>query len=116
MGAGNYPIVIEQGSDFVRLITWRDDNDDPINLTNFTARMKGRTSKDDITTLFSLTTENGKIILGGAAGTILISMTARQTAALKFVTGVYDLELVSSTGFVTRVLEGVVTLSREVTR
>ena len=44
---------------------------------------------------------------------IELSMTATATAALDFDTGVYDLELVSGTE-VTRLLEGIVTLSREV--
>jgi len=44
---------------------------------------------------------------------IELSMSATATAALDFDTGVYDLELVSGTE-VTRLLEGIVTLSREV--
>jgi len=44
---------------------------------------------------------------------IKLSMTATATAALDFETAVYDLELVSGTT-VTRLLEGIVTLSREI--
>jgi hypothetical protein len=44
---------------------------------------------------------------------IKMSMTATATAALDFETAVYDLELVSGTT-VTRLLEGIVTLSREI--
>jgi hypothetical protein len=67
--------------------------------------------------ILTLTTENGGITLGGAAGTITLSATAIVTAALTApFSGVYDLELVSGGGVVTRLLEGVATVSPEVTR
>jgi hypothetical protein len=67
--------------------------------------------------VLTLTTENAGITLGGAAGTITLSATATVTAALTApFSGVYDLELVSGGGVVTRLLEGVATVSPEVTR
>jgi hypothetical protein len=54
--------------------------------------------------------------LGGAAGTITLTISATDTAALTSGRGVYDLELVSGSGIVTRLLQGVATISRNVTR
>lgn len=87
----------------------------PINLTGYTARMHIRRRLADVDTQLVLTTENGRLVLGGAAGTVRIVMLPVETAAL--LSGVYDLELVAPvTGVVTRLMSGKVRVSAEVTR
>lgn len=88
----------------------------PVDLTGYTARMQVRASAAADAVLLDLTTENGGITLGTTDGTVTCTATATQTAALTFGTGVYDLELVDGSGVVTRLAEGSVCLSREVTR
>ncbi len=88
----------------------------PVDLTGFTARMQIRESLESTTTLEELTTENGGITLGGTAGTVALLISATDTAALDFSTAVYDLELISGAGIVTRLLYGDITLAEEVTR
>ena len=56
------------------------------------------------------------ITLGGALGTVLATISATATKELTIQEGVYDLELESSGGVVTRLLQGKATISREVTR
>lgn len=114
MTAGIYDIIIEQGATFTRTVTWKDEAETPINLTGYSARLQMRESVDATSTFLSLTSGSG-ITLGGTAGTILIEISATDTAALTQ-SGVYDLELVSGAGVVTRLLQGSVTLSKEVTR
>jgi hypothetical protein len=53
--------------------------------------------------------------LGGDTGVITLTLTATQTAEITE-NGVYDLELVSAGGSVTRLLKGSFRLDREVTR
>jgi hypothetical protein len=77
--------------------------------------MQLRTSYSAATASLELTTVNGRISLTNA-GVITLSLTATETAALAAGRYVYDLEMVSSGGQVTRLLEGVVTVSPEVTR
>lgn len=113
---GSYSFTIYQGATFSRVLTWKDEAGTLINLTGFTARMHIRTSKDAAAPFVTLTTENGGITLGGALGTITLAIAAAATAILSEESGVYDLELVSGTGVVTRLLEGAVTVSKEVTR
>jgi hypothetical protein len=115
MMTGIYNFIINQGATFERVITWKDANDDPINLTNYTARMMIRENVTSATPFISLTSSSG-ITLGGVAGTITILLTASQTAVITQTSGVYDLELESPSGKVTRLLEGTVIISREVTR
>ncbi len=75
-----------------------------------------RETYSSTSTIVSLTSGSG-ITLGGAAGTIAILISATTTAALTApFSGVYDLELVSAGGVVTRLLQGAATVSPEVTR
>lgn len=112
----NYNLVIYQGANLNQQFIWKDSSDALVNLTGYTARMMARTHVDAPTPFITLTTENGGITLGGAAGTITLLMTAAATAALTDTVGFYDLELVSGGGTVTRFLQGIVTVSREITR
>ena len=113
--AGSFDFTIEQGATFNLLLTWKI-NDVPVNLTNWTARLQARVDVEDTETVLTLTTENGGITLGGALGTISLDRTATQTALLPAGTYVYDLELISGVGAVTRLVQGELDISAEVTR
>jgi hypothetical protein len=117
MALGNqFNIDVKQGATFQLTITWKDSAGTAINLTGYTARAQARLTYDTSTTIFSLTSSAG-ITLGGAAGTIAIVIAAGTTAALAAPwSGVWDLELVSGAGIVTRLLEGTANVSPEVTR
>lgn len=111
-----YDLSIDQGATFQLLITWNDPSGTPINLTGYTARMQIRPTQPSSTIVLELTTENGGITLGGLAGTISLFASATATAAITADSGVYDLELASAGGIVTRLLQGSVTFNPEVTR
>ena len=115
MSATTYDILIEQGATYSQLVTYKEAGV-AINLTGYTARMQVRSTLESASTVVELTTANGRIALGGAAGTITLTISATDTAALTAGRGVYDLELVSGSGIVTRLLQGVATISRNVTR
>jgi hypothetical protein len=115
MAATTYDLLIEQGATFSQVITYKD-NGVAVNLQGFTARMQVRATLEAATALIELTTANGRIALGGTAGTITLTISATDTEALTSGRGVYDLELVSGSGIVTRLLQGVATISRNVTR
>lgn len=114
--AGQHDFTIEQGADFARTLTWKDSSGTAVNLAGYSARMQIRGNVEDADIALELTTANGRIALGGAAGTITLSANASATGGLSIASGVYDLELVSSSGVVTRLLEGNIILSKEVTR
>ena len=113
--AGQYNFTIEQGATFNLLMTWKIDNV-AVNLTGYTARLQARVDVEEIETVLSLTTSNGGITLGGALGTISLDQTAVQTTLLPAGTYVYDLELIASNGTVTRLVQGELDISAEVTR
>jgi hypothetical protein len=116
MAAGNYDLYMEQGATFSLVITWKDSSNTPINLTSYTARMQVRRTKQSTTVIVEASTTDGRIVLGGALGTITVTIPATVTDDLDFGCGVYDLEVESSGGQVTRLIEGGVSFSKEVTR
>lgn len=114
--------TIEQGATWVQEVWWEDDNGNPIDLTGYIARMQARAALPDPGTLVDLTTENGGIDIDGPNGKITLTMDADATAALDWPAGrhapgngIFQLELESPTGFVTRLLKGTITLDPEVT-
>jgi tRNA threonylcarbamoyladenosine modification (KEOPS) complex Pcc1 subunit len=115
MPAGYYNITAEQGATFNRVLTWRDAASALINLTGYTARMQVRADYSSTTAILSLTTENSRITLGGALGTITLLVAASDMAALSSGSFVYDLELVN-VSTVTRLVQGTFVVNVEVTR
>lgn len=114
--AGTYDMVVDQGATLSRVITWKDPAKTPINVTGYTARMQVRPELASTTVTLELTTGNGRIALGGAAGTVTLTVSAADTTALVPGRYVYDLELVSGSGIVYRLLMGNFVVRGEVTR
>jgi hypothetical protein len=114
--SGTYNITCDQGATFKRTITWTNQARTPYNLTGYTARMQVRSTVEASEVLLELTTVNNRIVLGGAAGTIELIVAANVTTALTPGLYVYDLELVSGGGEVTRLIEGNFNVKAEVTR
>lgn len=116
MAAAEYNFEIEQGASFSKTVVWKDGDGAPVDLTSYAARMQVRQSVSAAEVLFEFTTENGRIALGGTAGSVTLTATAVDTAAITWRRGKYDLELVAPDNSVTRLLFGQITVSREVTR
>ena len=114
--SGTYNITCDQGATFKRTITWTNQAKTPYNLTGYTARMQVRSTAASTEIILELTTANTRIVLGGAAGTIELTVAANVTTALTPGLYVYDLELVSGGGEVTRLIEGNFNVKAEVTR
>lgn len=115
MPAEHVDLIFEQGATFTQNFQWVDENGTPIDLTGYSARMQVRDTVDSPAFHIELTDANGRIALGGTAGTIQLTIAATDTAALTFEDAVYDLELVNG-ATVTRLVYGGVQLRPEVTR
>lgn len=109
-----YDMVWKQGSTFSRSITWYDEDNVAIDLTGHTARMSLKRKYSDTDAALSLTTENGRITLGGTIGTIDLLVAATETADLDGAY-VYDLEIING-AVVDRILQGTITVNDEVTK
>lgn len=96
-------------------MTYTNSTGDPIDLTDYTARMQARVSYEAGTAVLNLTNGTG-IALGGTAGTIDLVVPATITAAIVADQYVYDLEIESDSSEVTRVVQGTLIVTPEVTR
>jgi len=114
--AATVNLTIEQGATWSQTLVWKTG--DPavaVNLGGYTARLQLRPVVTSRTVVLSLTSSSG-IAITPATGTFTLSATAAQTAAIPAGRYVYDLEAVSGGGVVTRICEGTITVSAEVTR
>lgn len=104
-------LVIDQGTTFSVTLDLTDDNGDNIVLDGFTANSQLRkwyTSSNS--TIFETS-------VNAASGQITLTLTADRTEKLSAGRYVYDVELTEdSTGSISRVVEGIVTVTPQVTR
>lgn len=116
MSAAIYNATVDQGATFELSVVYKDQSGTPINLTGFSAALQVRQNYYDTTALVTLTSPSSGIVITPLTGTVKITMSATQTGALDEGNYVYDLELYSSGGNVTRLIQGQFTISPEVTR
>ena len=112
---GYLNLTFSQGATWKLSFAYTDGSGDPIDLTNYTANMQARVSYDSTSVALNLTSGTG-ITLGGTAGTVNLLVPAATTATIGAAQYVYDMELVSASGEVTRIIEGTLTVTPEVTR
>lgn len=109
-------LKIRQGDTYNKLFTWKAGTPPAlVDLTGCTARMQIREYLGAPDAVITLTTENSRIELGGAAGTIRIKLDAATTAGFTFRRARYDLDIYFADGTQNRKLEGTVIVSPEVT-
>jgi len=128
MAAGKYSFIIEQGSTLNFEVQYKDSTSTPINLSGYSGKMQIRSGFADsnpttyITLSSSLAPDGTGLNFSGSngstplsSGSIGIYISAASSSAFTFDTAYYDLEITSGT-VVTRLLEGQIKLSKEVTR
>ena len=128
MSAGKYNFTIEQGTTIRLELQYKDSNGNPIDLTGYSGRMQIRPDFADNTKtsyiyLSSSMNDDGTGLnfngLDGssspASGKIGLFISAVSSSKLNFDSAVYDIEIESGS-IVTRLLQGTIKLSREVTR
>jgi len=102
-------LTIDQGTTFTTTITITDDDGNALDLTGYTGAAQLRkhyTSSNSVNFTVSITSATGEVTL---------SLTANATSNIVAGRYVYDCELTNS-GTVSRVLEGIVTITPQVTR
>lgn len=112
---GKLNFKIRKGSTLRRTVTYYTDTTQatPIDLTGCTARMQIR--DEDGVLLYALTTENGGLTLGDAAGTITFYLSDTDTAAVTGSAYTYDFELVDTILDVHPLVAGSFTFLEQVT-
>lgn len=101
-------LVIDQGSTFSQVISLTDSSDVSVNTDVYTAR--GQIRKHYLSnSSVSFTTTL-------ADGDLTLSLTSTQTANIVAGRYVYDVELIDASNNVIRLMEGIVTITPEVTK
>jgi len=102
-------LVIDQGSDFSTTIDVTDEDGNAIDLGEYVAAGQIRKHYTSLTAVdFTVTTTS--------SGIVTIALDANASNDMEPGRYVYDVELVSNVGSVTRILEGIVTITPSVTR
>lgn len=103
-------LVIDQGTDFSATIDVVDSNGDVFDLTNYTAaaQMRKNYASSAATTF---TCEDN-----GTGGQIVLSLASSITSSLEPGRYLYDVEITSTSNTITRVVEGIVTVTPGMTR
>lgn len=103
-------IIIDQGTDFSTAISLTDSSGVNLNLTGYSAASQIRkTHSSSNSTAFTCT-------LTTANSTLTLALNNSVTAAMSAGRYVWDAELTNSSGTVSRILEGMVTVTPEVTK
>jgi hypothetical protein len=104
-------IVIDQGSTFSVTFDLTDENGDPLNLVGYTANAQLRKHYSSTNSVVFTCTSSG------ANGNVTLSLTANQTNTIIAGRYVYDVELTENvSNNVSRIVEGIVTVTPQVTR
>lgn len=114
-----YDLVIPQGGTFSRTFIWKDSDSNPVQLTNYTGRLQIRTipsATGKLVDASTTSTGTSYLAITPTAGKVTLTLPASLTAALTFKRAVWDLEVTSSGGTVTRLVQGEAILDHEVTR
>jgi len=106
---------------FSETTTLKDSAGVAIDLTGRTALMHIRRNIDDVTPVLTLSTADSTIILGGAAGTIVLALSPLQTSAptveWEGESWVHDLILTTTaSGFAERTYQGAIFVMPGITR
>jgi hypothetical protein len=105
-----FDFTIQSDADLNILATYYDPNQVLINLTGYTAALQVKQDPNDTSALMNLTSQNGGLTMGGALGTIAIYSAAFYNALLPFTKAVYDLIIISPSGYISRLMYGNVTV------
>jgi len=116
MGAAKLNLKVEQGVTYRHILQLKALGV-IFDLSSYTARMQMRKNVNSPVVLLNITSNAGDgITIDGATGVLTLVISATQTGALLANSAVYDLEIESSGGEVTRVVQGTVAISKQVTR
>lgn len=104
-------LYVDAGSTYSNIITVTATNGQALNLSGYTVASQMRKSYQSSTSYTFTAT-----VYDAAAGKIRLQLTDDQSSAIPAGRWLYDVEIESSTGAKTRVVEGIVTVNPQITQ
>jgi hypothetical protein len=106
-------LIMDQGASFNNVINLTDDlSNASLNILGYTVRSQMRRSYYSANATANITCT----ITNSSNGEITMSVTAANTTLIKAGRYLFDLETVDTNGIVSRVLEGIITVTPQITR
>jgi hypothetical protein len=103
-------LLIDQGTDYATTIKLADDNDQPINLEGYTGRAQIRKYYT------SLTSFDFDVDISANTGEVTLTMSSSLTEQITAGRYVYDIKLEDENGIISRIMEGLVTITPSATK
>jgi len=103
-------LIIDQGSDYTVTVELTDTSGNTFILTDYTGRAQMRKSPT------ATSYKEFNVTVNELDGSVTLSMGSEYTSNISAGRYMYDVEIVSSANVVTRVLQGIATVSPEITR
>lgn len=110
-----YDILADQGATLNRALFLKNSAKRPVNIEDYVGRMHIRDVIDSSIIVKTLTTQNGGLTIYGDTGRVDILLRPSDTDDLEAKDYVYDLELESEEGDVTKIVSGKLTVRAEIT-
>ncbi len=104
-------LFVDAGTDYSTIITVAATNGQPLNLTGYSVASQMRKSYSS-STVYNFTTS----LYDAANGKVRLQLNNTQSSAIPAGRWLYDVEITSPSGTKTRVIEGIVTVTPEITR
>ena len=106
-------LILEQGTDFQGVIKLYADATTVLDLSGYTAQSQMRRSYDSVSATATLIAS----IPNPAAGEIYLTLSATSSTGIRYGRYLYDVVLTqTSSGILTRAVEGIITVTPRVTR
>jgi hypothetical protein len=104
-------LFVDSGSDYSNIITVASTTGQPLNLSGYTVASQMRKSySSSVVHDFTATVYNAQ------NGKVRLQLAAAQSSAIPSGRWLYDVEITSPSGAKTRVVEGIVTISSQITQ
>jgi len=104
-------LFVDAGSDYSNIITVSSTNGQPLNLSNYTVASQMRKSYSS-STAYAFTAS----VYDAANGKVRLQLSASASSAIPAGRWLYDVEITSASGTKTRVVEGIVTITPQITQ
>jgi len=104
-------LFVDQGSDYINVVTVESATGTPLDLTGYTAKSQIRKSYTS-----SISYEFTASIPNPLTGEVLISLSSTDSEEIPPGRYLYDVEITSSLNIKTRVVEGIVTVTPQITQ
>ena len=114
MKPGRYNYRIVQGDTFQNTPVWKI-NSSPVNVTGYTSKLQVKISVDSTGNILELSTENGRITVGGYDGKFTFYVSPTDTAALTPGNYVYDWQVTAPDTTQTTLMAGAFVITPQVT-